>query len=64
MCLDLIILGSARRTFLKIGMVGVFATAAQLNKDGRDDDKHYQKYEQHNHISQVHDRLNPFLKRR
>jgi hypothetical protein len=54
---------AAGRTLQQARMAGVFAPATQLNEDRRDDNKDCKKYEQHNDIRQVQNRLNPFLKR-
>lgn len=48
----------ARRTFLEIQMVGVFAPVTQLDKACWDDNKDHKKQEQHNDIGRVHNRLN------
>jgi len=42
-------------------MAGVFAAAAQLDKDSRDGNKDDKKEEQHHDIRQVHNRLDTFL---
>jgi hypothetical protein len=45
-------------------MVGVLTAASHLNKNRRDDNEDNKKNQQHNGMSRVHNRLDPFLKRR